>query len=313
MPASHTPARTSRPHAYRSPHREPITYQPPVNAATTAVLPPIVTLLTPEERHRVHAATLGRFHPVHRDDLEQCVHELRDASCAALIVSIARLSSCPRGTVARLAELVRIFPRVPTIALLTDPTPGILPLLLALGRAGVRCLVDTRHADGWHTLTGALSDDPLHLVGREALARIEPELAGAREGMLRFFRALFDVPPEPVTVRTLADQLGALPTTLMSRFARAGLPSPKRYLALARLVRAARLLESPGSTLAAVTDRLEYSSPQSFNRHVQLLLHVTAAEFRRGFDAERMLALFCEELVTPYRHRLRACNPLGRL
>jgi AraC-like DNA-binding protein len=89
--------------------------------------------------------------------------------------------------------------------------------------------------------------------------------------------------------------------------------SPKRYLAFARLARAARLLENRSATLAAVADELEYSSPQSFGRHVRMLLGVGAAEFRRTYDAARMLALFREELVVPYRERLRRFVPLGRV
>jgi hypothetical protein len=44
-----------------------------------------------------------------------------------------------------------------------------------------------------------------------------------------------------------------------------------------------------------------------------MLLGVGAAEFRRTYDAERMLALFREELVVPYRERLRRFAPLGRV
>ena len=98
----------------------------------------------------------------------------------------------------------------------TRPPPG---LSMALPRAS-------------HTAT-ALADD----------------LASAPEGCRRFFAALFAAPPEVGTVRALAQVMGVLPTTLMSRFFRARLPAPKRYLAMARLVYAARLLETPRNPL----------------------------------------------------------------
>jgi hypothetical protein len=65
--------------------------------------------------------------------------------------------------------------------------------------------------------------------------------------------------------------------------------------------------------LSAAADRLEYSSAQSFGRHVRIVLGVSAAEFRRTYDAERMLALFSDELVRPYRDRLRRFSPLGHI
>jgi AraC-like DNA-binding protein len=272
-----------------------------------------VTLLTPDERLRVQAAMLGAFEAVHRDAMEEVVRELRGRTCAAVVLSTAQVARDGRSAAARVGDLVRGHPRVPVVALVNDAGPGVPQLLLALGRAGVRCLVDARQADGWRSLRDVLGTDPARQVGREALAALAPDLDGACEGCRRFFAALFEVPPEPVTVQALARQLGVRPTTLMSRFARAGLPSPKRYLALARLTRAARLLENRAATLAAVADQLEYSSAQSFGRHVRMLLGIGAAEFRRTFDAERMLALFREELVIAYRDRLRRFVPLGRV
>jgi AraC-like DNA-binding protein len=97
----------------------------------------------------------------------------------------------------------------------------------------------------------------------------------------------------------------------MSRFFRAGLPAPKRYLAEARLIRAARLFENPGFSIANVANHLDYSSPQSFGRHVRTLLNVTAGEFRRRYDGESMLRHFRETLVLPHLAMLRKLRPLG--
>jgi len=63
----------------------------------------------------------------------------------------------------------------------------------------------------------------------------------------------------------------------------------KKYLAAARLVRAARLLENPGYSITHVAFLLEYSSPQSFSRHVHGILDIGAAAFRHRFNGERML------------------------
>ena len=117
-------------------------------------------------------------------------------------------------------------------------------------------------------------------------------------------------PPSVSTVRGLAQYLAVLPSTLMSRFFRAGLPAPKRYLAVSRLVRAARLFENPGFSVANVANHLDYSSPQSFGRHVRSILGATAVEFRRRYDGAAMLLYFRENLVLPHLDELRRLKPL---
>src|SRR6185295_538701 len=98
--------------------------------------------------------------------------------------------------------------------------------------------------------------------------------------------------------------------TMMSRFFRASLPAPKRYLAMARLVRAAHLFENRGFSVANVANHLEYSSPQSFGRHIRAMLQVTAQQFRDRYDGDGMLNRFREELVLPHLARLRRLTPL---
>ncbi|HVE79051.1 MAG TPA: helix-turn-helix domain-containing protein, partial [Gemmatimonadaceae bacterium] len=91
----------------------------------------------------------------------------------------------------------------------------------------------------------------------------------------------------------------------------ARLPAPKRYLAMARLARAARLFENPGRSVANVANHLDYSSPQSFGRHVRTMLGMTAVAFRQRYDGEGMLQRFRDELVLPYAATLRRFTPLA--
>ena len=65
----------------------------------------------------------------------------------------------------------------------------------------------------------------------------------------------------------------------------------------ARLVRAARLFENPGFSVANVANHLDYSSPQSFGRHVRTIMHMTAVQFRERYDGEGMLQHFRQTLV----------------
>jgi hypothetical protein len=60
-----------------------------------------------------------------------------------------------------------------------------------------------------------------------------------------------------------------------------------------------------------VANHLDYSSPQSFGRHVRTLLHITAGEFRSTYDGERMLQRFRRELILPNIGLLQRLRPLA--
>jgi hypothetical protein len=60
-----------------------------------------------------------------------------------------------------------------------------------------------------------------------------------------------------------------------------------------------------------VANHLDYSSPQSFGRHVRTLLRITAGEFRCTYDGERMLERFRRELILPNVDLLRELRPLA--
>lgn len=281
----------------------------PVPSCNAPALSAVATVLTPGERAQVDAAGEGLYQTLHRESFESVLHDLRTRRVHAVLVSVAR---CDVRDARHVATMVREFPRVPAVALLATPAfEGRIPgTVLALGQCGVRRVIDVRQPAGWRELRAALLADHGDDVRRMALAQLSLDLAGAPGDCWSFFDAVFAVAPAHATVRSLARSLGVLPSTLMSRFFRAGLPTPKRYLACARLVRAARLFENGGYSIARVATELEYSSPQSFGRHVRALLGLTAGEFRRRYDGEGMLHRFREELVLAHIHALRCFRPL---
>lgn len=273
----------------------------------TVPVPRITTVLTPDERLRVDAAGQGIYLAWHRENLNDALRDLRDHRAAAVIVSIAR---CEASDLPRVARVVREFPRVPAVALLSNLSSQTAQTVLVLGRCGVRTLVDVREPRGWQQLRSVLLHDQATEIHRVALARVAEDLADAPEGCHRFFRALFEEGSETRTIQELAATLAVIPSTLMSRFVRAGLPAPRHYLSMARLVCAARLFENPGLSIALVANELDYSSPQAFGRHLRSLMRVTALEFRERYDGEGMLQHFRDELVLPHVHRLRGFDPL---
>jgi AraC-like DNA-binding protein len=279
----------------------PITFAP-------APLEPVTTVLLPVERTRVDAAGEGRYRTLHRDSLDDVFDDLRDQRAGAVVLSVAR---CGEEELCAVARLVREFPRVTAVALLSLERRDTPRAVLGLGQSGVKSLVDVRHPEGWGQLRDLLSTQFFSDIDRLALGQLSLDLIDATDGCWRFFSALFDETTSAASVRALAVRLMVLPTTLMSRFFRANLPSPKRYLASARLVRAARAFENPGLSVASVSDRMEYSSPQSFGRHVRTLLGMTALEFRDRYNGESMLRRFREDLVYPHLHTLTTFDPLS--
>ena len=270
-------------------------------------LTPVSTVLLPLERARVDAAGEGLYCTLHRNSLDDAMHDLKAQRARAVVISVA---CCGGSEAPKVARLVREFPRVTAVGLLTQLDASTPQDVLDLGNSGLRTLIDVRTPQGWRELREALIADRGSSVERMALGQLALDLAGVPPDCWRFFETLFSASARVTTVRTLAAHLQVLPSTLMSRFFRARLPAPKRYLATARLVRAAHLFENPGLSVASVANVLDYSSPQSFGRHVRTMLHVTAVDFRRKYTGRRMLDHFREELIIPYLMTLRVFTPL---
>jgi AraC-like DNA-binding protein len=280
-------------------------------AAPAAPAPPasptVAAVLLPAERSRVDAAGNGCFCVVHRDSIPDALRVVRERPVDAVLVSVHR---CAPEQVEALGHLVRDFPGIPTVALLSRHDPGATEMLLRLGATGVRQVVDVTSPLGWTRLR--------QLVGQpatRAVARIQgpilDTLRDAPPDARLFVEALVRLAPETPTVRRLAERLFVRPSTLMSRFVRSGLPSPKNYLAAVRLLHASLLFEITGLSVADVAYRLEYSSPQSFGRHLRAMLGITASEFRSRFPFPVALDRFIERMLRPYAAIWREFHPLA--
>ena len=271
----------------------------------------VYTLLTPGEQERVDVAARGCFAAIHRESLDQVLADLRSRSATAILLSVARIQQGPPQQAATMARVVREFPRIPAVALLTGVESKPTHTLFTMGQQGVRALVDVRDPTGWRDLRALLVRQETGSIEAEAMRQLRELLPTARPECLRFLDTLFLVSPRLTTIRQLAGRLQLHPTTFMSRFTRLGLPTPKRYLAYARLVRAASRLENPGASITQVAFQLDFSSPQSFSRHVQSVLGISAATFRRRHTGHSMLHEMLTELVVPYRESLPLLDPFA--
>jgi AraC-like DNA-binding protein len=267
----------------------------------------VAAVLLPGERLRVDAAGNGCFAVVHRDSVPDAVRTVRERTVDAVLVSVHR---CPPEQVEAVSHLVREFPGIPTVALVSQHDPGATEMLLRLGASGVRQVVDVTSPAGWNRLRLVVGQPATRAVAR-IQAPILAALADAPPDARLFLEALIRLAPETATVTALAERLFVRPSTLMSRFARAGLPSPKNYLAAVRLLHAAYLFQAAGLSVADVAYRLEYSSPQSFGRHLRAMLGITAVEFRRRFPFAIAQERFVELMIEPYREVWRTFHPVA--
>jgi len=267
----------------------------------------VVVSVSAEQRDRIDAAIGDTCRPLHVGTIPEVRAIIRRRPVRALLVSSERLDPQEFPAVAR---LVREFPGVPTAALWSGrPHPGLPERLLGLGATGVQRLIDLNERDGWSRLRVLVGDDVQRITAR-ILDRLAPAIGPDAASAVRFFALLARLAPSTPTVRCLTRRLRVRGSTFMSRFFRAGLPSPKRYLAAMRLNYAAALFESPGLSVADVAYRLEYSSPQSFGRHLRTGIGLTASEFRRRCPFDLLIRDYADRLLVPYRASLRTFRPL---
>ena len=278
-----------------------------VRLSSTEGSPTVATVLLPVERPRVDAAGSGCFAVVHRDSIPDAVRIVRERPVDAVLVSVHR---CGPEQVEVLGHLVREFPGIPTVALVSQHDPTATEMLLRLGASGVRQVVDVTSPTGWSHLRQVVGQPATRAVA-QIQGPILDVLADAPADARLFIEAIIRLAPDTPTVTALAQRLFVRPSTLMSRFARAGLPSPKNYLAAVRLLHAAYLFQTAGLSVADVSYRLEYSSPQSFGRHLRAMLGLTALEFRRRFPFPVALQRFVELLVKPYVPIWRTFHPVA--
>jgi AraC-like DNA-binding protein len=266
----------------------------------------IATLLEPSVRLRLDAASGGSFATLHAETLPEALRAVRERPVQAVLVSPRLVAE---DQLAAVSSLVKGFPGVPTIAVVAGQDHRASERLLDLGACGVRRLVDLNAREGWRRLRDLVTQ-PSSPTAALVLGTVMPALGDAPPDCRRMFEVLARHAPQLSTVRALARELTVRPSTFMSRFFRCGLPSPKRYLAAMRLVHAAGLLELDGLSVADVAYRLDYSSPQSFGRHVRTALGLTAGEFRRRYSLRAATDDYVARLIVPFRDVLGTFHPI---
>lgn len=277
-----------------------------MNHRVSQARPTVAAVLSPTERARVEAAGNGYFTLLVRESVPEAVTAVRERGVDAVLLSAHR---CDAHVTAAVSRMIRSFPGLPAVALVSRSDTELPTALLRLGASGVREVVDVTQPSGWGRLRRLVAEPGTRPAAR-ILGPVLEELHDIVAEARTFLEVLIRRAPSTPTVRALARTVEIRPSTLMSRFSRAGLPSVKRYLAGVRLAYAALYFEHAGMTIADVAYRLECSSPQSFGRHIRATLGVTSTEFRGRFPFPVVLERFLDALIVPYRRAWRSFRPM---
>lgn len=282
---------------------------PATSAATSRFpAPTVAAVLAPGERASLDAASVGCFAVLHRSSVPDAVRTVRERAVDAVLLSVRQ---CADERADLVDQLVRSFPGVPTVALVTHHDAKASETLLRLGATGVRQVVDVTAPAGWSRLRQVVAE-PASRGAARILAPVFTALPVLAPDARVFLEVLVRLAPEAPAVRSLASRLEIKPSTLMSRFSRSGLPSPKTYLAAVRLLYASQYFEGGGRSVADVAYRLDCSSPQSFGRTLRAMLGITPGEFRRRFPFPTALRRFLAQMIEPYEGVWREFRPLKR-
>jgi len=205
------------------------------------------------------------------------------------------LSGEPRSQ--EIERLLLLFPSLPML-LYSTFTPALAPVLLTLGRQGVREVVFCRlddHSDG---LRAALEREQARACSQRLLDEIALAFSPLRAEIRWVLEAVLRAPAHVQTVEQLAAYAGVGRRTCERWFTRAAMPSPRHFLAAARILYAHRLLQDPGFTVEAVSQRLGYSQVRTLQQHARLYLGLTAGEMRLSLTPEAALQLVVRRFLT---------------
>ncbi len=237
----------------------------------------LVLAAVPEiQRHKLGRAAPTRFGVAHAATWDDALTAIRTRPVELAVVDPLLGGAASHQEIERLRVL---FPSLPLI-LYTTLTPQTAAVLLALGQRGIRHVVFARYDDHPAHLREVLVEEgarcPSHQLLEQfawALAPLPSELRWVLEEMLRS-------PADLQTVRQVAARARVDRRTFERWFTRVGLPSPRQFLAAARVLYAHRLLQDPGFRIEDVVQRLGYAQAKTLQSHAHTYLGLTVGEMR---------------------------------
>src|SRR2546427_9224304 len=221
-------------------------------------------------------AAAARFTVVHAPTWDAVLSAIRSRRVELAVVDPLLTGMASDREIERLRLLL---PSLPLI-LYTSLTPQTAAVLLALGQRGIRRVVFTRYDDHPAHLRHVLAQEEARSTSQQlldqfawALSPLPSELRWVLEEVLRS-------PAEVQTVQQVAARARVDRRTFERWFTRVGLPSPRHFLAAARVLYAHRLLQDPGFTIEDVAVRLGDARTKTLQLHARPYFGPAAGEVR---------------------------------
>ena len=246
----------------------------------------LVLAAVPEIQYqKLRRATAGRFTFVHARTWDEALAAIRTRPVELAVVD-PLLPGEARGQ--EIERLHLLFPSLPLI-LYTTLTPQIAPVLLALGNQGIRHVVFARFDDHPARLSEVLAREEARAASQQLLSQLAGALAPLPPDLRWILEETLRTPEDVQTVQQLAARAGIDRRTCERWFTRVGLPSPRHFLAAARVLYAHRLLQDPGFTIEDVAQRLGYARVKTLQQHAHCYLGLTAGEMRLSLSVDEAL------------------------
>jgi AraC-like DNA-binding protein len=256
----------------------------------------LVLAAVPDIQHlKLRRAVAARFAVAHAASWDAVLHTIRSRP-----VEIAVLDPLLSGE-ARSQEIERLrllFPSLPLI-LYTSLTPQLAGVLLALGQCGIRHVVFSRFDDHPERLREVIEDEEMHAASHQLLAQLAGALAPLPQELRWVLEEALRTPGDVQTIQQVAARARVDRGTCARWFARAGLPSPRHFLAAARVLYAHRLLQDPGFTIEDVAQRLGYAQARTLQQHARSYLGLTAGEMRLSLAPDEATRRIASGFLTP--------------
>src|SRR5437016_12047083 len=224
--------------------------------------------------HQLRRAAAPRFPVVHAQDWDVALATIRTRPVELAAVDPTLQGSASAHEIERLRML---FPSLPLI-LYTVLSPATGAVLLALGQTGIRAVVFTRIDDHPARLREVLAHEEARSASRQLLDQLAGVLAPLPSELRWVVEEVLRSPAEVQTVQQVAARARVDRRTFERWFTGLGLPSPRHFLAAARVLYAHRLLRDPGFTIEDVAERLGYAQTKTLQLHARTYLGLTVGE-----------------------------------
>lgn len=168
----------------------------------------------------------------------------------------------------------------------TRLSPHAAHRLVALARKGFFRLVLFDHDDSPLQLSSTLADEGSQSIPKHVLDLIAPQTEQLDERLQRAVSDLFRSPSRYSATYDLASAAGVSKPSMYRAFARAGLCSPKRLIAAARVARLAGVAILGRQSLPLSRARAGYRDPRVLRSDLRLTLACTLKSLQSRLDTD---------------------------